>query len=174
MTTRCMIDLETLGTSPGCTILSIGAVTFDADGLGERFHRSISLESNEAAGLTIDADTLAWWLDQDADAREVLSGGEELGEVLHHLRLFFQHQDIEEVWAHSPSFDCAILKAAYEAVGQDAPWGYYDERDARTLAELPCAVDVAHEGTEHDALDDAVRQAKMVRQTLARLEGVEA
>ena len=29
MTTHAMIDIETLGTEPGCVVLSVGAVKFD-------------------------------------------------------------------------------------------------------------------------------------------------
>jgi DNA polymerase III epsilon subunit-like protein len=73
-----MIDIETLGLGPGATILSIGAVRFSTDGLGEEFYREISLQSCQAVGLEIDADTLEWWLEQDGDVADILTGGEQL------------------------------------------------------------------------------------------------
>lgn len=164
MKDRIMLDLETLGLDPGASIISIGAVRFDADGLGEEFYRSISLTSCEEAGLTIDADTLDWWLHMDAGVQDQLTGGEDLSGVLYEFREFYRGAD--EIWAFSPSFDCAILAHAYEQVGQNEPWSYRDERDARTVAALPCAADVDRDGDEHHALNDAKYQARMVARTL--------
>lgn len=168
MTERVMLDLETLGTDPGAAIVSIGAVRFDTSGLGETFHRSISIESAIAAGLAVDGETLEWWLDQDPQAQQVLAGGQDLAGALVDFRDFYG--DAEEVWAFSPTFDCTILSAAYDAVDLERPWNYRAERDARTLAALPIAADVEHDGTVHDALDDARHQARMVGKTLAQLE----
>lgn len=87
------------------------------------------------------------------------------------LRGFAQwFDDADEVWANSPSFDCELLEAAYDAVGLEAPWDFYQERDYRTLSSLPVAVDVEFEGVEHDALDDAKHQALVAAETLARLD----
>ena len=36
-----MVDLETWGTKPGCAIISIGAVSFGPDGLGEEFYTAL-------------------------------------------------------------------------------------------------------------------------------------
>lgn len=168
---RIMLDLETLGTDPGAAILSVGAVRFDAEGLGEEFHRSISIQSNEDAGLSFDADTLEWWLEQDDAAQEVLTGGDELATVLFDFDTFYH--DADEIWAYSPQFDCAILDHAYEAVDQTAPWSYRDERCARTVANLPGAPRVDREGTAHDALDDARNQARQVTATLCEVDNAE-
>ena len=48
------------------------------------------------------------------------------------------------------------------------PWAFYEERDFRTLKNLPDAVEVEHEGTEHDALDDAIYQARYALENLRR------
>lgn len=165
---RVMIDIETLGLEPGAALLSIGAVRFDAGGLNDEFEASISLSSCQEAGLTIDADTLEWWLDQDADAQHVLTGGDRLGEVLGRFQLWLG--DPDEIWANSPKFDCAHLERAYEAIDGTAPWQYYQLRDVRTVAELPIAPDYEQDGTEHDALDDARYQARIVSETLRRIQ----
>lgn len=162
-----MIDIETLGTAPGCAVLSVGAVAFDRDGLGPGFYQTISLKSCEEAGLSIDADTLEWWLEQGEEAREVLTGGGDLRDTLVDLSDFVEGHD--EVWANSPSFDCAILEGAFDAVGLETPWAYYMTRDFRTLKNLPVAVDVEHDGLEHDALDDARHQARVASETLAAM-----
>lgn len=168
---RVMVDIETLGLDPGAAILSIGAVRFDTAGLGQEYYRNVDLKSCEAAGLEIDAGTLDWWLSQDEEVQDVLTGGIELEAVLREFsHEYYGHAD--EIWANSPSFDCDILAAAYEAVGQDTPWHYSDERCCRTLFSLPMAPEIDREGDHHNALDDAKHQARVASATLAKLDGV--
>ena len=47
-----MIDLETMGNTPGCAIISIGAVEFSEEGLGAEFYCTIDLEDSVKCGLT--------------------------------------------------------------------------------------------------------------------------
>ena len=166
--TRVMVDIETLGTDPGAAIISIGAVKFDSDGLGEEFYANVDLQSCQDIGLGVDADTLDWWLSQDSEVQDVLTGGNRIGPILRQLRDFLE--DVDEIWANSPSFDCEILNAAYEALGWETPWDYYQERDFRTLRELPIYVEVDMEGESHNALDDAKNQARETYKTLSDLE----
>lgn len=165
---RVMVDIETLGLEPGSAILSIGAVTFSEDGLGDEYYREISLKSCEAAGLEIDVGTLEWWLEQDDSLRDVLTGGGALKDVLREFSDWMP--DNAEVWANSPSFDCDLLEAAFDAVGMSAPWHFRDERDFRTIQTLSCAVELEMEGDAHDALDDAKYQARIVGTTLLKLQ----
>jgi len=165
-----MLDIETLGIEPGAAILSIGACTFDTDGVGETFEVAVDLESCQDRGLEIDADTLQWWLTQDAPAREILTGGAALPTALSELRHFLDTNDYDELWANSPKFDCAHLEAAYDALEWPVPWEFYELRDVRTVTALPGAVELEHEGTEHDALDDAIHQAREVAATLRELK----
>jgi len=169
-TDRVMVDIETLGTETGSAILSIGAALFDVDGVRETFHRSISLTSCQEAGLSIDAETLQWWLEQDEQAQGVLTGGDDLTRVLSEFGCWYRSHDVDEVWANSPSFDCEMLEHAFDIVGIKTPWEFYEERDFRTLKELHFAADVDQQGVEHDALDDAVYQAQVVAKTLKTTE----
>lgn len=166
--TDVMIDIESLATYPGAAILSIGAVKFDEDGLGEEFHKSIDLKSCQEAGLEIDAETLEWWLEQDDDVTDVLTGGLPLAAVLVSFHDFCE--DAENVWAKPPSFDCALLEEAYDACGMDLPWGYRDTRDLRTLKRLVDDPNVEREGDKHNALDDAKNQARVVLQWMEENE----
>lgn len=168
--TRCMLDIETLGTEPGAAVIGIGAVLFDANGVSETFERSISTKSCQEAGLAIEADTLEWWLGQDDDAREVLTGGVNLSDTLCAFHSWYRGHDVEEVWANSPAFDCVLLEAAFEAIDLEPPWAFYEQRDVRTVKGLPVAATVENEGVEHDALDDAIHQARVVGETLRRLQ----
>jgi len=170
MTDRIMLDIETLGTEPGCAIVAIGACRFDSRHVGQTFEASVDLESNGEAGLEIDHETLSWWLTQDKQAREQLTGGESLAEALDRLAGFVD--DADEIWANSPTFDCEILAAGYEAVGEDLPWHYWQLRDFRTLKELGIDGDVEREGVKHDAVDDAVYQATVAASVLGEIKEV--
>jgi len=158
MTQRIMLDVETLGTEPGCAIVSIGAVWFGPDGITNEWYRSVDVESCQDAGLTIDADTMLWWLNQDDDVREQLAGGEDLASAL--TQLATKLHPISQLWACPPAFDCAILEAAYDHVGQPVPWKHYERRCYRTVRETVGLPDLERQGDHHNALDDARHQAR--------------
>jgi len=164
---RVMIDIETLGLEPGAAIVSIGAVEFGPERLGETYEASITLSSCQDEGLTIDAETVEWWLDQSEEAQAQLAGGEPIRNVLSEFVDWMR--DFDEVWANSPKFDAEMLEAAGKAIGIGMPWAYYELRDYRTLTSLPQAPDDEHEGVAHDALDDATHQARVAATTLKRL-----
>lgn len=156
-----MVDIETLGRNPGAAIISIGAVLFDEEGLGEEFYAEIDPVDCQAHGLTIDAGTLRWWLsEQSEEAADVIPGGRPLEEVLVEFGTFAM--PCRTVWAKSPIFDVAILERAYEAVGVEAPWDFWQTRDVRTVMSLRSAEELPHGGTKHNALDDAKAQARNV------------
>ena len=166
---RVMLDIETLGLDIGSAILSIGAVRFDEDGLGDTFYREVSLKDCQKNGLKIDAGTLEWWMEQDENAQRVLSGGDMMSEVFIALRKWYD--DADEVWANSPAFDCVQLEYAGSKLFMDMPWEYDERRDFRTAKNLvEVDPDVDMDGTEHDALDDAKYQAIIASRILRELE----
>jgi len=167
MTERVMVDIETLGRSPGCVICSVGAAKFDSREVGETFEASIDITSCQDFGLEIDAETLEWWLTQSEEARAQLVGGDGLADVLADLNRFIG--DADELWANSPSFDLAILEAAFESCGVSAPWEFYEARDFRTVKNLGISHGIEQEGIEHDAVDDAVHQATIAATVLGRI-----
>jgi hypothetical protein len=157
-TERVMLDIETLGTEPGCAIVSIGCVRFGPDGITDEWYYSIDLESCQRQGLTIDAETMLWWLDQDDDVREQLDG-----ETPINVALCYLAQEIDtdtEVWACPPAFDCVLLGAAYDHVNQPVPWQHYQRRCYRTIREEVGLPELDREGDHHNALDDARYQAR--------------
>ena len=173
-----MIDIETLDTDIGAVILSIGACRFNANGIRSTYERSISIDSCLEAGLSVDGDTLEWWLDQSDEAQEVLSGGDGLQTVLSDFAGWIKATNTPKhgedrppkIWANSPSFDCVQLEHAYRALGMDIPWDYSDRRDYRTLQILPLDPEVDHNRTAHSAVDDAVYQAKKAQKALQFIE----
>lgn len=163
-----MIDLETLGTTPGCVILSIGAVAFDTitGELGPEFYTVVSTASCLERGLTTGESTKAWWAKQADEAKTVLKEAEEsdvsLSEAMNKLTLYLEQFGIKKVciWGNGADFDNAILSCCYDAVDQSVPWVPWNNRCYRTLKNLIKGPRLKREGTYHNALDDAKTQAK--------------
>lgn len=175
-----MLDLETLGTVPGCSILSIGAVEFcpKTHELGEEFYEVVSRVSCKEAGLFEQADTLAWWTRQSAEARSVLdlaSSGRclELGDALAGLDRFMKRRTNRRVWGNGADFDNPLLAVAHHKVGLKQCWPSYNGRCYRTVKNLAPHIKMERGGTHHNALDDAKSQARhllsIVRQTTLTL-----
>lgn len=168
---RVMLDLETLGTSPGSVILSIGAARFDLGGVNDTFYEAIDLEDAAKAGLTIDLGTLRWWMQQGKEARKAAFSGEErLDMALTKFQRWLKPNEDLELWAKSPSFDCVLLEAAYRVCGWETPWHYGQQRDMRTLTAIVSPRQDYDKGTAHNALDDAILQAEQVANCLTQLE----
>lgn len=64
-TVNLMMDIETLGTKPGCVVLEVCVKNFMPDGsedeLGYELHEYIDVFSSLMAGLETDDSTLKWW-----------------------------------------------------------------------------------------------------------------
>lgn len=164
-----MVDLETLDCIPGGVILSIGAVEFDPTGvMGRRFYQVVSIYSCQRYGLTIGADTYSWWMNQDKDARQVLDeAGEPLAlplkDVLRSFNAWLDDWSDVKVWGNGSDFDNAFLQVAYKRAGIPVPWKFWHNRCFRTLKTLHPGfkrLEPPRTGTKHNALDDAVHQAR--------------
>ena len=158
------IDLETLGTAPGSVILSIGAVLFDANGIGKEFYCVVSKDSCLMHGLTIDQSTLDWWKKQSDEARKVLIEAESpdalsLTDALERLARFIPAN--ARIWSNGANFDQPLLDVAYRALGQSVPWKYFNSRCYRTILAL-CPTEKSMRPATvcaHNALEDAKWQA---------------
>lgn len=162
-----MIDTETWGTAPGCAIRSIGAVVFDpATGRkGDAFYRNITDDSNERAGLTRTASTVAWWADPErAEAQaHLLVDQVPLVFALQDFRAWYAARGCAETWSYGANADLPWLEAALAATMQPAPWHYRSPRCARTIVAVAGVDPDAYRiGTHHNALDDALAQVDMV------------
>jgi exodeoxyribonuclease VIII len=171
-----MMDLETLDTKPGAVLLSIGAVVFDCknDLLGAEFHQIINVASSVAAGLTISADTEAWWAKQSAEAQKTLTDakegkGKDLKDALNAFGHYMDKLGPPSktcLWGNGSDFDNVLLIAAYERAKMTPPWKFYNNRCYRTLKSLKPGIKLVREGTYHNALDDAKTQARHAIQLL--------
>lgn len=157
-----MLDLETLGRSPGCAIVSIGAVKFDREKIKDRFYERILAVSCLDAGLVLEVETVEWWLRQDYNVvKELFEPGLYLNEALEKFAEWLGCDDAR-IWGNGPAFDNAILRSAYEAIGLEAPWKWWNDRCFRTMKSILPYVEPGRKGTHHNALDDAEYQAEVL------------
>lgn len=163
-----MVDLETLGTGPGCAILSIGAVAFDpwTGFIGADFHTLVSTASCRNLGLREEADTMDWWDRQKPEARAILAKAAAadvaVQTALDGLATFIRsHGGAPRVrlWGNGADFDNAILADLYRRTGQRPPWNFWNSRCFRTFKALSGGCEPQRLGTHHNALDDARHQA---------------
>lgn len=167
-----MFDTETLGKKPGCGVLSIAVVPFQAGGLVsplENFYVRILPQSNAAAGLHTDESTMAWWETKSIEAREeAFEGTVHLSAALQYLSEYLSSFPPSTlIWGKGASFDIPILEAAFDAFKQPYPWGYRQSMCFRTLEALYSQVPTPFANTlKHSALGDAVFQAAHAQRIL--------
>lgn len=167
-----MADIETLGTTPGCAILSVAVVPFQAGGLVsdiEHFYERISPASCVLAGLHTDDRTVTWWAAQDEETRnEAFSGTQNLSASLSNLHDYISGFPADTyIWGLGASFDVPILEAAYAAFQRKPPWSYRASMCFRTLKALyPQVSSPAQNRQKHSALEDARFQAKHAERIL--------
>jgi hypothetical protein len=159
-----MVDLETFGKKPGCVIASIGAVKMDLieRSIVDSFYVTIDVANAQAHGLTVDASTVQWWLQQSDHARKRLSvDPTRLPTALISFSTWLGG-DCTTLWGNGSDFDNAILQAAYEACGLPVPWTHRANRDYRTVKNLFSDRVYFPPDNEqgHDALADARWQAQ--------------
>ena len=171
-----MIDIETCGTRPNCPVLSIGAVKFNmyTGEIGKTFYAAIDPADAFNYGVP-SGDTFKWWMEQSEAARSAAVGGRsKLPEALNSLTSFCSNWSDVEVFGNGPHFDMTILEYAYHrALGREAPWKFWNVRDCRTVAMLAGKrAPKITGGTYHNALDDAIHQAKWVCDFYRSIKGL--
>lgn len=168
-----MLDLETFGTRPGCVIRSIGAVFFDpkSDLLGSEFYCNVDRADCEKLGLTVDANTEAWWARQSLAARAALEvDPKPLADALWSFNAWWSTHGGVRVWSHGANFDQPIMEACFAVAGMQSPWSFWDSRCTRTIYDI-AGIDTrkGRTGVHHNALDDTRFQAKCVQAAYARI-----
>lgn len=172
-----MVDLETMGKKNNTPIVAIGAVVFDPStgSIGESFYKVVCLESSVNWGAVIDPSTVIWWLKQSSEARSAIVNDDAipLQDALLQFREFVSDNVAggskkAQVWGNGASFDNSILRSSYDCIAEDYPWEYWNDRDVRTMVELGQAISfdpkttIPFEGSRHNALADAIHQARYV------------
>ncbi|MCP6678397.1 exonuclease [Klebsiella quasipneumoniae] len=179
-----MVDLETMGKKHNAPIVAIGAVVFDpaTGSIGESFYKVVCLESSVNWGAVIDPSTVIWWLKQSSEARSAIVNDDAipLQDALLQFREFVSDNVAggskkAQVWGNGASFDNSILRSSYDCIAEDYPWEYWNDRDVRTMVELGHAINyepqkaIPFEGERHNALADAIHQARYVSAIWQRL-----
>jgi hypothetical protein len=162
-----MLDIETLGRTPGAIVLSIGAVKFDPYVLNSRESldtldkfRVVIDPTTDPQG-TMDPVTVQWWMHDDRQpARAQLHAHEavDLYSALMGFAEWFGETSLP-TWGNSAAFDNAILRAAFERSHIACPFMWWDDRCYRTIKALHKQYPIPEYGVPHEALSDAVRQA---------------
>jgi hypothetical protein len=175
-----MVDLETMGTVPGCVGLSIGAVVMDFEDftLKEQFYTCVSLPDSLENFLHEEEETRKWWESKTPEARQVLfdandPGAPRLAEAMEELNYWLKGIGASvrktRLYGNGADFDNPILRVMYHAAKVDpfgSRAGFFGGRCYRTLKSLDeifgpafAAPKLERVGTFHNALDDAKSQA---------------
>lgn len=169
-----MVDLETMGNGANSPIVSIGAASFNRNGVLSMFYRNVDLRSSVASGAHMDPDTVMWWMEQGDAARAALTQtrGVSLNDALISFSSWVQSQGVlNGMWGNGDDFDNVILAQSYQRCEIRAPWSYRHNRCFRTVKALYPKIEVPDVGVGHKADDDAKWQALYLIQ-LAKKQGV--
>ena len=175
-----MVDIETLVTKSDATIFQISAIAFDInDGMYiSQFNEVANISLNEK--LTVDGDTLKWWLKTDKDlfARLLNSGSHSSEIVLLKFQKWLKKlskNDMKDVflWGNGILFDNKMIQHQMESNGLEYPIFYKNDRDVRTVLELASLKTGKSEQelkdmfkddslVAHDAIDDVKYQISLL------------
>jgi len=174
-----MIDLETFGTDPNAAIVQIGACEFDrtTGDIGRVFKCNITPSSSQSLGLTVDADTVLWWLKQSPEAQaSITEAGKDIKTVLAEFNTFVAsivpNRNEVRIWSHA-TFDFVILTNAFNKAGIKPNFSHRGARDLRTITDLgkeeywKPGYD-QRVGVHHDALADCVFQVAYAVKAISR------
>ena len=128
-----LIDIETLGTKPGATILEIAA-SCGADGL------TLLIDPDSHPGK-FELNTLLWWStvpDKKAKERAFGSSSGRIGlkDAIGRLNEFIEKVKPDYFWGCSPDFDYKHLEYWYKYFQIEIPWKFYQFRDVRTIRDV--------------------------------------
>lgn len=162
------IDLETFGTNPDSVVLSAGIVFFDwrTAEIVDEMYSVFNVKQQIDRGRKIDPGTTAWWMEQSVEARALLAAKQQnVPEALGIITAAFEHYNPTGVWGMGSDFDCVLLGELYRTFGRSKPWSYGKSRCLRTLKNFVQPKTIAmpeNVGVHHNALDDAIYQARLV------------
>ncbi len=163
MNTHLMLDFETLGNTPDAAVISLGAVIFNREKFLDEKLWLFNLDGQLKGRRSASADTITWWMGQEAKAKSVFERAGREGVLLRDFVPdfvdFLNSKDVR-VWGNDLGFDVGIIEHILIQQGRNAmPWKFWNRRCYRTMKAC-FGIDRPFEGTKHDALDDAKHQAK--------------
>lgn len=172
MANHLMVDMETLAVSPRAVVLSLGAVHFDphSNGVRDQINFKIDLDEQDSLGREIDPNTIEWWAKQDSKIMEEAFSPDDRISLTDAMNRFHKFAwGCDAFWSHGATFDLVIIEDILRQLKRPLPWNYWQLRDTRTLFDLGHDPDMP-QGSKHDALQDAIRQAIGVQNVYAKLK----
>lgn len=171
MAKHLMVDLETMAVSPRTVVLTLGAVTFNpfTDEIYDELYFKVDLDDQDKLGREIDPNTLDWWAKQNPEVMEEAfspTGRIKLIDAVDQFHKFAWGCD--KFWSHGAVFDLMIIEDIYRQLKRPIPWEFWRLRDTRTLFDL-ADPEMEKSVEQHNALFDAIRQAKGVQTVYRKL-----
>lgn len=173
-----MVDIEALGHSRDCIVVSVGIVKFKirtCEILDEKYWE-LDMGGQKKLGRTIDTSTIQWWMGQTKESQQAISNTKRI-EVLDFINEF--EAFIKEpgyYWAKGTNYDFEILTNLFQQYWHDAPFKYSKWIDARVYYFLGKQLGILPKKKNefaHNALIDALFQTEVVCEVHKQLqEGV--
>ena len=140
-----VVDIETLGNEPGCTIFQIAAIAFDikTGKIIKQFNKIADLSVTKDF-LKVNGSTLIWWLQTNKELLTELLTTKDCSPYSlidnFYKWLLLLKSDYKKVymWGNGILFDNALIKQAFKDVNINYPIDYNKDRDIRTIVELAC------------------------------------
>jgi len=172
MARHLMFDLETMAVTPRATVLTLGAVIFNpfSTEIYNELYFRIDIDDQDKLGRDVDPNTLDWWAKQDAAVMEEAFSPDNRVPLEDAVQQFHKFAwGCNKVWSHGSVFDIIMMEDIYRQLNRTPPWNFYDCRDTRTLFDLADPEMEKSSTQQHNALFDAIRQAKGVQNVYRKL-----
>lgn len=173
-----MLDLETLGTKPGCPVIQMAVVhvpEMDIDEPIPEGFEAYYTNINPTAGryANTEPDTVGFWINELQKGHNPFSHVDTVPERQVHEALVDWLVDHKaDVWmARGITFDFPILAAMFEHHDQPVPWGFWElncTRSYKTIARM-LGLDWPDPNMKHNALGDAMNESINVLRLFRRL-----
>lgn len=178
-----MIDFETLSLK-NPAIFEIGVVVFDKDGIIKSLKINVDVRSCQEIGLEVDVSTIVWWLKTNKDlfSEKMLCEAVPIRKAI--VKLFDTYKEFactkvvgngalaDLLWVHQIIDKLNDVGCKGKEGILKTPWTFRDEMCFRTLKALLPTVNIEFEGTNHDALDDAMWQSLYMIEVLNNTKNV--
>ncbi len=176
--TDVMLDMETFAVTPRALCVNLALVAFDPsdEHVGPFLFRTLDREQQAELKREVDPETVRWWATQPPEVRAQLNvPGEPLLSALGAVRYFLEDYTVGpkrvRMWSCGASFDLVLLATLLQDVSLPKPWDHQNERCYRTLkalyrTEYDAARDLLPRTGRHDALQDAIWQARVTQRIL--------
>lgn len=183
-----VVDLETMGGPPDGAIISIGFCYFDirTGDIGPTYERNVDLDSSLGFGMKTDKSTIEWWsrAEQAAAFEHTKKDAVHLTQMLIELTDFLDENKRHPcLWGNGSSFDNVILARAFQLAGLKFQCHFRQWRDMRTWVREVGAgmLGMKKKAMEaqfgdggfrpHVAIDDAIREAKIISVIWQEIKG---